>query len=270
MLFADLTLARRLEATDAAAGADYVRAYAKLHPGSGAATLEVMGGSAAFAGVDSPVTQAFALGLDGAVTAEELDELEEFFRKRGAAVNIELCPLADASLRELLGERGYRVIEFSNVLVRELTPGDAKLTVNPAVTVRQPEPTDEGAYADVVSRGFFEGGEIPQFMKDVSEVFAHVGMVRFLAEVDGRAAGGGGVAVHNGVATLGGAATLPEFRNRGVQTALIQARLAFAAAAGCDLAMVTTMPGSASYRNAEREGFRIVYTRCKLTRDVAD
>jgi hypothetical protein len=32
---------------------------------------------------------------------------------------------------------------------------------------------------------------------------------------------------------------------------------------GCDLAMVCIEPGSASQRNAERQGFRIAYTRIK-------
>jgi hypothetical protein len=30
--------------------------------------------------------------------------------------------------------------------------------------------------------------------------------------------------------------------------------------------MVTTMPGTTSQRNAERQGFRVVYTRSKLSR----
>jgi hypothetical protein len=32
---------------------------------------------------------------------------------------------------------------------------------------------------------------------------------------------------------------------------------------GCDLAMIVTVPGSGSQRNAEREGFRVAYTRVK-------
>jgi hypothetical protein len=32
---------------------------------------------------------------------------------------------------------------------------------------------------------------------------------------------------------------------------------------GCDLAMMVAMPGSESQRNAERNGFRIAYTRTK-------
>ena len=42
----------------------------------------------------------------GPVTPEDMDKLEEFFFSRGAAVNIEMCPMADSSLMELLGKRG--------------------------------------------------------------------------------------------------------------------------------------------------------------------
>jgi len=66
------------------------------------------------------------------------------------------------------------------------------------------------------------------------------------------------MSIHRGVASFGGAGTLPEFRNRGVQKALLLARLAKAAEHGCDLAMVATMPGSGSQRNVERQGFRVV------------
>jgi predicted acetyltransferase len=65
------------------------------------------------------------------------------------------------------------------------------------------------------------------------------------------------------VAVLAGACTIREYRNRGAQRALLQARLRNAAEHGCDLAMMVAAPGSASQRNAERQGFRIAYTRIK-------
>jgi GNAT superfamily N-acetyltransferase len=88
----------------------------------------------------------------------------------------------------------------------------------------------------------------------------------FLAEINGQVAGGGVLTMHENIASLGGASTLPAFRNRGAQTALLRARLAFAAEHGCEVAMVTTLPGSTSHRNVERQGFRVVYTRSKLSR----
>jgi beta-glucosidase-like glycosyl hydrolase len=60
-----------------------------------------------------------------------------------------------------------------------------------------------------------------------------------------------------------GASTIPEDRKKGAQRALLEARVRYAVQAGCDLAMMCAEPGSASQRNAEREGFRIAYTRIK-------
>ena len=51
------------------------------------------------------------------------------------------------------------------------------------------------------------------------------------------------------------------FRRQGVQTALLSTRLADAAAAGCDIAVVTTAPGSKSQQNVHRQGFQLLYTR---------
>ena len=86
----------------------------------------------------------------------------------------------------------------------------------------------------------------------------------FIATVDGESAGGATLFIHDGVAGLLGAATLPQHRRRGVQVSLMRARLAAALAAGCDLAYTITAPGSGSQRNAERAGFRVAYTRTKF------
>jgi GNAT superfamily N-acetyltransferase len=58
-----------------------------------------------------------------------------------------------------------------------------------------------------------------------------------------------------------GAATLPEFRGRGIQSAFMQERLRIAQQAGCNLAVTLTMPATTSQRNAERAGFRVAYTK---------
>jgi hypothetical protein len=48
-----------------------------------------------------------------------------------------------------------------------------------------------------------------------------------------------------------------------MQTALLKTRLGFAAEMGCNVAVMGALPGSDSQRNAERQGFRIAYTRTK-------
>jgi len=69
-----------------------------------------------------------------------------------------------------------------------------------------------------------------------------------------------------GIAQFTGAATAPACRRRGVQTALLLARLTDAAAAGCDIAVVTTRPGSKSQQNAQRRRFDLLYTRAVLVK----
>jgi len=51
-----------------------------------------------------------------------------------------------------------------------------------------------------------------------------------------------------------------------VHTALLSARLAGAAAAGCDVAVITTQPGSKSQQNAQSQGFDLLYTRAVLVK----
>lgn len=97
--------------------------------------------------------------------------------------------------------------------------------------------------------------------------FESAGAMAYLAVCDGTVAGGGGIRLTDGVAQLTGAATVPAYRRRGVQTALLAARLHDAAEAGCDIAVVTTAPGSTSQKNLQRNGFHLLYTRAVLVRD---
>jgi len=92
------------------------------------------------------------------------------------------------------------------------------------------------------------------------------GVLRYTALRDGVIAGGASFRIAAGIAQLTGAATAPAHRRRGVQTALLSARLADAAAAGCDVAVVTTQPASKSQQNAQRRGFDLLYTRAVLVK----
>jgi ribosomal protein S18 acetylase RimI-like enzyme len=95
---------------------------------------------------------------------------------------------------------------------------------------------------------------------------AEAGVVRYAAWRDGIIVGGATMRMVGGVAQLTGAATAPAHRRRGAQTALLSARLADAAAAGCDVAVITTQPGSKSQQNAQRQGFDLLYARAVLVK----
>lgn len=265
MKFIDLEFVRRLEMASACSGKSCAVGAQKLHPELGAAAEEIAGGIAVYAGIDSPVTQALGVGLDGPVSEAELDRLEKFFRSRGAATAIELCPFAGIPLYEALAKREFRLIEVSNVLFRELASGDDFPPPAPGVAVRPALPEDGKLFTQTVAQGFAELAPITQPLLDVMDGFFHSeGNHPFLAFVDGVAAGGASAFAFDGVAGMFGASTLPQFRGRGVQSALLSARLEWAAQHGCDVAKGITLPGGASHRNHERLGFRVAYTRTKL------
>jgi GNAT superfamily N-acetyltransferase len=90
------------------------------------------------------------------------------------------------------------------------------------------------------------------------------GAQRYLALIDGVAVGTSSMRIADGVAHFAGTATSAPYRRRGVQSALIAARLSEAKAAGCDLATVTTGPGTKSQQNLQRRGFDLLYTRALL------
>jgi len=258
MIFADAGLARRIEGAEAA----IARGCAANQPG--AACLESGGGIALFLGPESPLTQALGMGLSGPVTASELDGIETFLRSRGARVSIDLCPLADSGLLDLLAERGYRQVAFNNVLVKPLA--GAEITFTPQA--RRAVAGEEELWAHTAGHGFFEQAELTSEEMDVGRaIFAMPGAFCYLAVTEsGEAAGAAALAANSGLATLFADSVIARFRRRGLHRGLIAARLNEALALACDLATASTQPGSASQRNFERAGFRVIYTKVTLVR----
>ncbi len=255
-------LALEIELAEAAGGADCALFLAQRDPAAGA-VRKIGSGVAIFAGVDSPITQAFGLGLAGPVEVADFEKLEEFFQVRGAAVNVETCPLADLSLTDGFCSRGYRPVEYSNVHAREMDLPLGLPDPSPEVRVRPIRKGEEVLWAEAAARGFGEG-EADEALTAVIRDFASPDNVLcHLALVDGQPAGAASMRVQERIAVVNGAATLPQFRRRGVHTALLRVRLEKARQAGCQLAMVATRVGSGAQRNVERAGFRVLYTRTK-------
>ncbi len=263
-VLSDLLLSRRLERAEAVASARFVEARARLSPESGASWIEVAGAYAMYDGPDSPITQTFGLGLFEAPGAPAMDRLEAFFRQRGARVHHEVSPLAGKEVLAVLNGRGYRPFEVSSVLFLPLPAPSLPRNPAAAVKVRQVGPGEYPVWAKTGAEGWCEAPELSGVMLELMRVSAaRSNSANFLAELDGQPVAAGSLAIHSGVALFSGASTIPAFRQRGAQQALLQARLDYAAQAGCELAMMCAEPGSASQRNAERQGFRIAYTRTK-------
>ena len=262
----DLALAQQLERAEAVANAASVDARRELQPAVGAQWIEVAGTYAMFDGPDSPLTQTFGLGLVEPCGVRELERLEAFFSRRGAPTSHEVSAFATPTALSLLSERGYTPIEASVVLIRPTSTAAAP--ASGAITVRAITVEEAPLWCRVAGQGWAnESAELGAFVESFGAVVTRArGVTCFLAELDGAPVAAAALNLNNGVALLAGATTIPSARRQGAQRALLQARLAFAAARAIPLAMVVTQPGSASQRNAERQGFRPVYTRAKWLR----
>ena len=252
------------EAVDAAGCAE---AQCALDAASVASVQSVAGGVAVFCGANSPLTHALGIGMHGPVTADDLDDVEAFFEERGAPVTLDLCPHADASLRELLSQRDYRAAEFVNIMVRAVAENPVPPAAPSDLRVHVAEPHEHEEYVRAVIGGFFGRTELSDDERRLGTTLFHMPCTSaFLATIDGHTAGGGGMSVRNKVASLFGDATLPEYRNRGVHSAVICSRLEAAGASACDVITAGTLPGSGSQRNFERLGFQVAYTKVTMVK----
>jgi len=263
--FADRALSQRFERAEGNANRSFVEARRRLEPSVGAAWTGCGGALAMFDGAASPLTQTFGLGLFEPPTDEQLAAVEQFFADRGAAANHEVSPLADPALGSMLAARRYRPIEYSNVMYRPIA---LPLTgPNRAMVVRRVESADALRWARTAAEGWgSEGAHLGEFVLGIGRLQVAADRFHaFLATHAGRDVAAGGLFIHEDVALLAGASTIPSARRLGAQFALLHARLQMASAMGCQLAMMVALPGSASQRNAERHGFRVAYTRTKWT-----
>lgn len=262
MVFSDLSLARRLERAEATAAAKFIEARARTAPQSGSEWIEVAGAYAMFDGKDSPLTQTFGLGMLSEPSVADFEQLEAFFLRRGAPVCHEVSPLAGVELSATLAARGYRPIEFTSVMHGPVVATAADEAA--AVRTRLVGSGEESLWSRLSADGWSDNPELREFLLDLGIVLAAAeGSVAFIAELDGRPIATGALRCDGGVALFAGASTIPDARNLGAQRALLEARMRHAQSARCDLAMMCAAPGSASQRNAERQGFRIAYTRTK-------
>jgi len=263
--FVDLAFARRLEMAETTLP-ECVEAIRRNAPSRPIAAENIAGGVAFFGGQDFPANQIVGMGLYGEVTSDDVERVEQFFRSRGVPSTIVVSPLADASLLAVLGQRGYRIAEFNSVLIRRI--GAAEPLVPPAeIGIERVSAETQALWRRAIARGF---SDVVPVSEDVFDGFASLpGSLDFLARINGEVVGGGGgrIILPAHIAALYGTATLPEFRRRGVQGALIARRLHEAALAGCEYAVVSTQPGGGSQRNMERRGFRVAYTKVVMTRE---
>jgi MOSC domain-containing protein YiiM len=145
---------------------------------------------------------------------------------------------------------------------REIAHGGAAPVVAEGITIRELARHEAGPWARIV----VEAAELPDVIGRAWKALEpHLALGahdhRFVAEIDGRPVGTGLLHTHHRVGWLRAGTVLPEARGRGIQRALIAARIERAQRLGCDLVGASANVGGASSRNVEREGMRTVAVR---------
>jgi len=275
-MFADATLSARIDRAEGRLVAQ-MAAEARSNARGGAVILPISGGVSVFAGPRSPMNKVIGLGFDMELDLHALREIEDRWRERDEPVRVELSTLTDPAIAGELSDRGYRLRGFENVLARRLhdLPDPA---VFHDISIDLVGQDDVSAWFEVAVDSFanIDGtGSVAddplsreELARSLADLLGGMAYSRYLARIDGLPVGEAALHVDDRLALLAGSGTLPAYRGRGVQKALVQRRLHDARSAGCEFAVVVTAPGSRSQDNVMRRGFELLYSRAILIKPI--
>ena len=222
---------------------------------------EIAGGYAGYSGREVPLTRAIGIGTAGKIGPDELLEVEGFFKSRKSPVCITMSERTHPDVQTMLTSRNYKSSGFmenwwlptASVALRE-SSSDLEVT-----TVRSSEIED---WVRTVATGFEEATSTinaQSLTKSHLDTFYCLGFAdgahAFLARVDGQVAGGGVLHVRGRTAYLRSTSCRFKYRRRGVQAALMRARLKLAVEKECSLVFSSTETRGVSARNLGRFGF---------------
>lgn len=213
--------------------------------------------------------RALGFGLERPLDGATLEAIEAQFVAAGAPrFMLQVSPVAQPeTLPELLAARGFTL---HNRWVKLSRPTADPPSAPTTLTVESIGPEHADAWSHVLVTGFgLPEGLAPLWATRVGRP----GWTHYLAYDGDTPAAGAALYVQEGVAWLGGMATLETFRGRGAQGALIARRLRDAAGHGCDVAVTETAEPTGtrdapSWRNMKRFGFEELYRRPNWVRTL--
>lgn len=203
---------------------------------------------AAYAGRGVPLDTAWHEG-NRAATAAEWEGFEGFCAEHQLPAMVKLLSPALAAALPALYERGYRLSYLLHAYAHDLATLPALPNQNLVETTANAE-----AWAEVAAAGF--GPDTLTVMQNVGASAGQLFWARQTGAKDWQASGA--YTLREGVAAFHGAATRPEARGQGLQTALLAHRLHGAKREGASWASVFVSPESGSERNVQRAGFAMI------------
>jgi len=208
-------------------------------------------------------SRAIGLGITEPVDADVISDVLTFFRRHSnPRATIQIAPaLLPPDWPEISARFGLRAGAAWAKLARPTAgfqPQVTDLNVAPIAHDEAPQAAAVMAECFGMSAGLVAGLYVPALRSGAFQGFAAWDEDRMVAV--------GGMRVHRAVASMYGAATLPEYRRRGAQSALLAARAEEARSRGCEwLIAETGIPesegGNPSLNNMLKAGFEILYPR---------
>ncbi len=241
---------------------EYAQAVASARPESCAGVLPINTGRCICVG--SPAFNfAVGLGIGKAVTTAELDEVEDFFRSRELPPRIDITPYTDPGFLRMLTARGYGTSEFTSILCFDLKKELPSAPDPEGTEVKWADATHCEAWVNVIVKCFFVTDPGPDRRAMMGTLFRTSSLMRVAAVCHGEVVGVASEMLPNNpdIAVIFGSAVLPEYRRRGIHSAMLRLRLERARDSGCRMVAVSATPGSASERNLIRCGFAPCYEK---------
>ncbi|MGN7356189.1 GNAT family N-acetyltransferase [Paenibacillus sp. SAF-054] len=196
---------------------------------------------------------------------ECMDAILDFYRTRGRSGQFEIVPsLVDQRYLKQLSERGYYQSGFHASLYTE--PREIHETSPSHIRIEELQEDQFIQYAAIHCRGTGLPDEgIPSVAANNQVLYARPGWKFYIAYANEEPAAVGVMHMKNGIASLTFAATLPEFRNQGIQQRLLETRIDEAYRSGCRWVVGQCAFLSRSHRNMERVGMKLGYVRTSWT-----
>jgi ribosomal protein S18 acetylase RimI-like enzyme len=222
--------------------------------------VAVAGGYALFVD-ETQIDLTIGAGGTRPLRVDDCEVVEEFYGRRGRPARFELDGDVFVRDRDLLEARGYSD-EGTEFAVLEAATSARVSSPDPTIDVRRT--TDQRAWVDLAERAFGDGD--PRLRRTLA-ANASAAHALVIASVDGTEAGIAALGIAGDTAILFSSAVLPEYRRRGIQSALIAMRLGLAAGRGTAKAVLKTQPDSPAERAAVKLGFVRTGMRRRLRRE---
>ncbi|HEX2622818.1 MAG TPA: GNAT family N-acetyltransferase [Phototrophicaceae bacterium] len=195
-------------------------------------------------------------------TVDVLDEIIDWYRANQRECRFDITPgHVSEKLLAALAKRGFYQSGFQNALYASAQFDNAYVPPQDIIVRRIP-PGDKDLMADVYATGFNLAAKLQPAMKDsLKALFASPAARFYGAHINDKLVATGVLFISDSVGYLASGATLPNYRNKGCQGALIQQRITDAALDQCDLVAAQTSFASSGQRNLEKAGLRVAYTK---------